>query len=72
MLFSITKKIWIIFAKKSQKHNKFNKWFKPCPSVATRRKKPKFFEIFSKKVRVDKSPLSYLTKLLNQAFDKPK
>ena len=66
------RKICLTFAKKSQKHSKFNKWFKPCPSVATRRKRPKFYEIYSKKVRFDKSPLSYLTKLLNQASDKPK
>ena len=59
-----------INAKKSQKHKKFNKWFKPSPNVSVRRKTPKFLDTFSRTVRFEKLPLSYLTKLLNHHYDR--
>ena len=64
------KKICIKFAKKAQKHKKFSKWFKPTPAVITRNKKPPFYDVVCKTVRFEKSPLSYLTKLLNQHYKK--
>jgi hypothetical protein len=66
------KKICLTFAKKSQKHKKFEKWFKPNPNISARRKKPKFLDTFSRTVRFEKSPLSYLTKLLNHHYEKHK
>ena len=60
------KRICMKFAKKSQKHIKFSKWFKPAPALNTRLKKPRFYNVFSKTVRFEKSPISYLTELLNQ------
>ena len=55
------------FAKKSAKHEKHRKWFVPnLKTTITRSKQPKYCPVFSRTVRFDKSPLSYLTKLLNQ------
>ena len=54
------------FAKKAQKHKKFTRWFRPTPPVTTRNKKPKFYDVVCKTSRFEKSPLSYLTKILNQ------
>ena len=61
-------KICTKFAKKAQKHKKFTTWFKPTPTVITRIKKPKFYDVVCKTARFEKSPLSYLTKLLNQHY----
>ena len=62
------KKICTKFAKNAQKHKKFSKWFRPTPAVITRSKKPHFYDVVCKTVRFEKSPLSYLTKLLNQHY----
>ena len=54
------------FAIKSQKHPKFSKWFKPYnKTTVTRGKTPKFFEAYFRTERFKKSPLSYLTSMLN-------
>ena len=53
------------FAKKAQKHSKFSKWFRPNPRKEIRLKQPKFCTVVCKKQRFKKSPLSYLTNLLN-------
>jgi hypothetical protein len=53
------------FAKRAQKNTKFSKWFKPNPKVQRRVKQPKFCPVICKKQRFEKSPLSYLTGLLN-------
>ena len=52
--------------RKAYTHKKFTKWFKPTPEVITRNKKPKFYDVVCKTTRFEKSPLSYLTKILNQ------
>ena len=64
------RKICLKFAIKAQKHEKFSKWFKPTPSVITRTRKPKFCDVVCKTVRFEKSPLSYLTRILNQHYKK--
>ena len=54
------------FAIKTQKHPKFSKWFKPQnKTTVTRGKPPKFLEVYFRTERFRKSPLSYLTNLLN-------
>ena len=60
------RKICTKFAKKAHNHKKFTKWFKPTPEVITRNKKPNFYDVVCKTTRFEKSPLSYLTKILNQ------
>ena len=59
------------FAKKSEKHVKFQKWFKPNTCTKeTRLKKSKFHDVNAKHTRFSKSPLSSLTKLLNKYYSK--
>ena len=60
------RKICIKFAKRSQKHSKFSRWFKPNTRRTPRIKQPRFCPVIAKKERFKKSPLSYLTTLLNQ------
>ena len=54
------------FVKKSVKNEKFTKWFKINSKINfTRLKQPKYCEVFSRTARYKKSPISYLTRLLN-------
>ena len=54
------------FAIKAQKHPKFTKWFKPnYKKSVTRSKEPKFCEVYYRTERFRKSPISYLTRILN-------
>ena len=54
------------FAKKSLKHPKHTNWFVPNTVTAnTRQEKSKFCPVYANHKRFIKSPLSYLTNLLN-------
>ena len=54
------------FAKKAEKNPKHKKWFKPSHKPAnTRQKVPKYCPVVANKGRYEKSPISYLTNLLN-------
>ena len=65
-LFERRNKICTKFAIKAQKHAKFSKWFKPNEKIVTTRSAPlKFKKVFTRTVRYEKSPISYLTKILN-------
>ena len=56
------------FPGKCLSNNKFSKWFKLDEKVTvTRQQRKKFCNVYSRTVRYDKSPLSYLTNLLNKA-----
>ena len=59
------KKICLKFAKRAQKHPKFSKWFKANPKRSTRLPQPKFCAPVYRTERFRKSPLCYLTTLLN-------
>ena len=59
------KKICLNFAKRAQKHPKFSKWFKPSLQKESRRQQPKFCPPVYRTERFKKSPLCYLTNLLN-------
>ena len=66
-LFERRRKLCKTFAKKSLKHPKFTKWFKPTQKRHNmRRKQQKFCSVYSQTQRYQKSTLSYLTELLNQ------
>ena len=55
------------FGKKAAKNDKHCNWFKPNrKKTVTRQTQPKFCPVASRTRRFDKSPLSYLTKLLNK------
>ena len=59
-------KLCLKFANKSEKHPKHTKWFKRNERIkVTRHKQPTFCPVFSRTKRFENSPLSYLTKLLN-------
>ena len=59
------------FAVKAEKHQKFNAWFKPTKkTMNTRTKLPKYCEVRANSVRFAKSPISFLTKLLNLHYKK--
>ena len=54
------------FALKAQKHEKFSRWFKPNNKLTvTRSKTPKFHDVYSRTERFKRSPISYLTRILN-------
>ena len=55
------------FAKKSFKHEKFSKWFKLNEKkTKTRHKQPKLCNVVCRTSRFEKSPISYLTNILNK------
>ena len=59
------------FAVKSEKHLKFKSWFKPTKkTLNTRTQLPKYCEVRANSVRFAKSPISFLTKLLNLHYKK--
>ena len=59
-------KLCLKFAKKSVDHPKHKTWFKPSIKTAnTRQDQDKYCPVYSNHSRFDKSPISYLTKLLN-------
>ena len=65
-LFSRRNKLCKKFAKKSLKHSKFSKWFKPnTRTTVTRGKSTKFCEVYCRTDRFKKSPISFLTDILN-------
>ena len=65
-LFERRRLLCLKFARKSLKSNKFKTWFKPNTNdLATRQEQSKFCEVYSRLDRFEKSPISYLTQLLN-------
>ena len=67
------KKICFKFAKNAEKHETFSTWFKLNKlKTATRQDEPKYCRVYSRTVRYEKSPISYLTELLNMHYAKKK
>ena len=65
-LFERRRQLCLKFARKSLKSNKFKSWFKlNTKNPATRQVQSKFCEVYSRLDRFEKSPISYLTQLLN-------
>ena len=68
-LFNRREKLSKKFALKSNKNTKFSKWFKRNIKTVTTREIPKKFREFdpyARTMRFRKSPINYLTKLLNK------
>ena len=64
-------KLCLKFALKCEKHSKFKKWFKPREkNLSTRNKPSKYTKAFTMTKRFEKSPLPYLTDLLNLYYRK--
>ena len=57
------KKLCLNFAKKALMHVKFNDWFIKNDDMAN---KTKFLEVVSRQKKLQKSPIPYLTRLLNE------
>ena len=53
------------FAKKAERDEKHKQWFKPKPKVKTRQTDLKYWPPVARTGRLLKSPISYLTRLLN-------
>ena len=60
------RRICLTFDKKAEKNTNFSAWFKPNIRKTIRCKQSKYSDVFCKKIRFNKSPISYMTKLLNQ------
>ena len=59
------------FSLKAEKHKKFRFWFKPNEKKAnTRQNATKYCPVVANHTRFEKSPLSFLTKLLNMYYSK--
>ena len=59
------------FSLKAEKHQKFRFWFKPSEKkVNTRLNTTKYCPVVANHTRFEKSPLSFLTKLLNRYYSK--
>ena len=59
------------FALKSEKHEKFKAWFKPARKPVNTRAKPlKYCEVKANHSRFHKSPLSFLTRILNMHYQR--
>ena len=62
-------KLALKFALKSEKHRKFQNWFKVnVKQVETRQSKDKYCNVKAKHARYEKSPISFLTRLLNDFY----
>ena len=59
----------LTFALKAEKSEKFEKWFKGKPAGITRRN-DKYFPTYARTERLLRSPISYLTKILNEHYSK--
>ena len=57
------------FALKTEKHHKFQSWFSPNVKVVNTRSKPdKYARVWANCARFEKSPISFLTGLLNKHY----
>ena len=58
------------FAKKAVKDTKHSSWFKPKPQLPTRQTQDRYYKPIARTDRLMTSPISYLTKLLNEDASK--
>ena len=67
-LFRRRQKLCTKFARKCYKNEKFNRWFKIDRKVTvTRQERKKCCPVYSRTQRFERSPISYMTELLNRA-----
>ena len=67
-LFRRRQKLCMKFARKSYKNSKFSKWFKVNQKhTVTRQAASKLCSVYSRTKRYERSPISYITELLNRA-----
>ena len=67
-LFRRRQKLCTTFAKKCLKNNKFKNWFKTREDHSrTRHQGSRLYTVYSRTKRFERSPISYITELLNRA-----
>ena len=57
------------FALKAAKHEKHQHWFQKKFKTVNTRSKSKFCKVYARHARYEKSPICYLTQLLNEYFE---
>ena len=68
-LFQRRKKLCKTFARKSVRNTKFTKWFSTnLKETGTRLTQPKFSRVYNRTDRFERSPISYLTNILNKHY----
>ena len=66
-LFRRRQKLCLTFAKKCQKNEKFSTWFKVNDKkTKTRQEGNRLCDVYSRTMRFENSPISYITRLLNR------
>ena len=63
-------KLCLKFAKKAEKNEKHQNWFKPKPKIYTRQDDDKYWKAVARTGRLKKSPICHLTTLLNKNYQK--
>ena len=63
-------KLCLKFAKKAEKDPKHKKWFSSRPKTSTRQKNLKYWDVVARTERLKRSPIAYLTQILNQYHSK--
>ena len=63
-------KLCLKFGKKAEKNEKHKNWFKLKPKVNTRQGAEKYWNAVARTNRLKKSPISHITSLLNQHYQK--
>ena len=63
-------KLCLKFAKKAEKNDKHSKWFRKRQQTATRQHNSKYWNVLARTERLKKSPIPYLTDLLNKHYKK--
>ena len=63
-------KLCLKFAKKAEKNDKHSKWFRKRQQTATRQHNSRYWDVLARTNRLKKSPIPYLTDLLNKHYKK--
>ena len=61
-------KLCLKFAKKAEKDDKHKHWFRLKPTVNTRQHADKYWQPLARTERLLKSPIAYITSLLNKHY----
>ena len=63
-------KLCLKFAKKAENNGKHCKWFRKRQNTSTRHQNSKYWDVLARTERLKKSPIPYLTDLLNKHYKK--
>ena len=63
-------KLCLNFARRAENHTKHMQWFKLRPKTTTRQNNYKYWSVNARTDRLKRSPIPYLTNLLNRHYSK--